>query len=225
MKKILLGGSIVLIIFLTPGIGIGFGQYFWRDDRIFQQRLEEIDKRIKETEEKMWFLDAQQILNRIEWVNWGIDILQRNQQDLMKEMEKEREKMEEARESRSNWEIWEAYGKRFDKLERKKARLDTMLGKLNQLRNKLKERLRELKAEYEPKAFALGLGVGSLKLENTSTQIWELKLRTPKIDFFYGSDGEKDETHKSISYFGAEMPIGGWISGDKKWSDTHTCWS
>jgi hypothetical protein len=203
MKK-LVGIGVILVMLVTMG-NIASG---WVGERM----LEQINRRIDEIEVKLLELDQDQLLNRLDWVDWGIANLLNDVKAMEKEIQEKRKRWEEMR-SRSDlsseaaWREWERAGRELDELDRKRTKLYSTLERLKRLRAQLQQRLKEIKAEYEPKPFALGLGVGSLKLENTSTQIWELKLRTPKIDFFYGSDGYNEEA-KSFSYFGAEMPIG-----------------
>ena len=104
------------------------------------------------------------------------------------------------------WQEWEKAGYELDELDRKKWRLNSTSGRLKALRDKLEKRLREIKGVYEPKPFALGLGLSYLNSKNRFVQTYELKLRTPWVDLFYGANGYKEKTEKGnqVSYFGAE---------------------
>lgn len=178
--------------------------------------LEEINRRIDETEAKLLQLDQEQLLNRLDWADWGIDLLQKDIKEMEKEIRERRKKWEEMRRSNLSseqaWREWERVGRELDLLDKKKERLYSTLERLKYLRDKIRERIKEIKGIYEPKPFALGLGIGSLTLKNKSTQVFELKLRTPFIDLFYGSDGNENTPSSpegtQLSYFGGEISLG-----------------
>jgi len=205
MKKILviLIGTVVLSLIFLP-----VSANCWIGDR----QLEQINRRIDETEAKLLQLDQDQLINRLDWTNWGIDLLNRDIKAMEKEIQAKRQKWEEMRDtemdSEQAWREWEKAGRELDELDRKRARLNATLGRLKRLRDRIQKRLREIKGIPEYKPFRLGLGIGSLNL-NGSTQIAELKLRTQKLDLFYGGDGYEDEANRvNLHYYGVEYPLG-----------------
>jgi len=206
MRKILVVLVVGLVLLLALSTVTG---YCWIGDR----QLELINRRIDETEARLMELDQDQLLNRLDWTDWGIDLLNRDINSMEKEIRAKREKWEKMRDanvdSEQAWREWEKAGRELDELDRKKARLDSTLERLRMLRDRIKKRIREIKEIYEPKPFSLGLGIGSLSYN--STQIAEVKLKTPWIDLFYGSDGYEEEKgeRERLSYLGGEIPLGG----------------
>ncbi len=208
----------MLILILTTvlvSLAIAGPTFAWIGDR----QLTEIEQRIKDTEKRLLQLDEDQLVNRLEWVNWGIDLLENDIREMEKEIQKKRERWEKLRNKKMSseeaWREWERVGRELDILDRKKSRLYSTLEKLRSLRVRIEQRVKEIKGVYEPKLFSLGLGIGSLKLENRSTQVFELKLRTSWIDLFYGSDGYEEKTGERIttSYLGAEVSLGNFQYG------------
>ena len=203
MRKVLVVlVGLVLLLAIMPATG-----YCWIGDR----QLEQINRRIDETEARLMDLDEDQLLNRLEWTNWGIDLLNRDIKAMEKEIQAKRQKWEEMRDtemdSEQAWREWEKAGRELDELDRKRARLNATLERLKRLRDRLQKRLREIKGIPEYKPFQLGLGIGSLNL-NGSTQIAEVKLRTQKLDLFYGGDGYEDEANRvNLHYYGVEYPL------------------
>lgn len=174
-------------------------------------QLREIDRRIEEIESRLLQLDKDQLLNRSDWVGWAIDILQNDIKKMEEEIREKRKEWEELRNSNLSseeaWREWERVGRELDELDRKKSRLDSTLARLKGLRDRIEQRIKETKRIYEPKPFALGLGLGSLSFENRSVQVFELKLRTPIVDLFYGSNGYEETEKVQISYVGVEKAI------------------
>ena len=204
MSKISVGLVVGLVLLLTLLAVTG---YCWIGDR----QLELINRRIDETEARLMELDQDQLLNRLDWTDWGIDLLNRDINSMEKEIRVKREKWEKMRDanvdSEQAWREWEKAGRELDELDRKKARLDSTLERLRMLRDRIKKRIREIKGIYEPKPFSLGLGIGSLSFQDRSMQIYELKLRTPWLDLFYGSNGYEETEKVQVSYFGGEVPF------------------
>jgi len=198
--------SILVLGLLLVGLIANSPALAWIGDT----ELQEIEERIEETERRLFELDKDQLLNRIDWTDWGIDLLQSDIKKMEREIRKKRKKWEELRNrkmsSEEAWQEWEKAGYELDDLDRKKWRLNSTLGRLKTLRDKLEKRLREIKGVYEPKPFALGLALGSLSFKNRSVQIFELKLRTPWVDVFYGANGYEEEAAERIrvSHLGGE---------------------
>ena len=199
--------SILVLGLLLAGLIISGPVSAWIGDT----ELREIEERIEETERRLFELDKDQLLSRIDWTDWGIDLLQSDIKKMEREICKKRKKWEELRNrkmsSEEAWQEWEKAGYELDELDRKKWRLNSTLGRLKALRNKLEKRLREIRGIYEPKPFALGLGLSYLNSKNRSVQTYELKLRTPWVDVFYGANGYEEKTEKAnrVSYLGTEF--------------------
>ncbi|RLC36540.1 MAG: hypothetical protein DRH33_06855 [Candidatus Nealsonbacteria bacterium] len=206
MKMLTIIVVAILLLTLMPAIG-----NCWVGDT----QLRQIETRIEETERKLLEMDKEQLLNRLDWADWGIELLQNDVREMEKEMQKKRERWEELRNTKIDsdeaWREWERSGRELDELDRKKARLDSTLERLKRLQNRIKQRIKEIERIYEPKPFSLGLGIGSLKLKNDSLQVFELKLRTLWLDLFYESDGYEKETEKvRVTSLGGEIPITVW---------------
>ncbi len=64
MRKVLVVlVGLVLLLAIMPATG-----YCWIGDR----QLEQINRRIDETEARLMDLDEDQLLNRLEWTNWAV---------------------------------------------------------------------------------------------------------------------------------------------------------
>lgn len=202
MKKVLLI-SIGIVLLLGLWSASGFS---WIGD----EWLMEIDQRIREIERRFLDLDESEILNRLEWADWGIDILEKDMEGMGKEIEKERKKWQELRReemtSEEAWREWKEAGRELDKLEGKKRRLNSVLHKIKMLRNRLKGRLvqvrrSERRFEFRPfRPFRLGVVAGMLD----STPVAEIQIGTPVVDVFYGS---RREEYPKIVYFGIKKGL------------------
>lgn len=200
MKRNLLGVCLVLLIGLLPVVGEA-----WIGD----SSLQEIEWRIEETERRMLDLDKELILNRIDWANWAIDLLNDDVREMEKEIEKARKRWEEAKKCENAWREWEKVGRELDGLERKKSRLDSVLERVKCLKQRLEERLRAL--ERPKPQFALGLGALMVKDESSFTV--ELGFTPiPKAGFFLGGGLLKREYYWGeieyklfLSHVGAEF--------------------
>ncbi len=178
------------------------------------ERLEEIDQRILDTERKLLNLDEDQILNRIEWANWGIDILTKDIKEMENEIRQERKRWEELRKadmsSEAAWKEWKKVGRELDESERKKTRLNSVLYRIKKLRNRLKWRLSQVR-RLEPKStvrlFRLGVVAGMFNAGMLdSISVAELQIETPVVDVFFGSRRE-EYRYPKILYFGIKKRL------------------
>lgn len=186
-RNLMLGLGVVCFILVMLGLAVE-SEAVESSALISDSSLREMEYRIEETERRLLEMDKEMILNRIDWANWGIDILTEDIRKMEREIEKAREKWEELRKTKMTseeaWAQWERAGRELDSLEKKKGRLDSVLERLKRLKQQLQARLRE----FGPKP-QLGLGVGTLNAGagGESSPVLEFGVApTPKVNFFLG---------------------------------------
>ncbi len=200
MKKILtalMGMLVILGMFSTM-------VFAWMEN----WQIEQIERRIGETEQKLLELDKRQLLDRINWTDWGIEILAVETEEMEKEIQEERKSWEELKkaytDSETAWKEWERVGYRLDELDRKSSRIKYILVRLKRLKDRLKRRLAEidrgLKIETTRRLFRLGVVAGVLDFGSVA----ELQIETSLLDVFYGSRRDK---YPRIVYFGIKKGL------------------
>lgn len=205
MKKICL---VLLGVILLVGL-LSVEGFCWIGD----ERLREIDERILETERRLLDLGEGQLLNRLEWADWGVDLLNQDAKSMEEEIARERERWRELRKESYNseraWSEWEEVGRKLDRLEQRKRRLHRVLSRLKKLRSRLGARLWKVRRISRPGPFRLGLGVGWLNRD--STTVVEIEMRIlDTITLFYGGNGytEEDRDRLRFDYLGGEILLG-----------------
>ena len=198
MKK-----AILAVMVAAVALGLGSMGSAWTG----QADIEGIEGRIVDSERRLLNLNEGEIRARLEWANWGMDILETDIENVEKIIQQKRKKWRnlsrKKKDTDESWWEWERAGIELDELERKRRRLESVLSRLRSLTERMKSRLREIRGEIEPRDFRLGLALGWLSGEQDSSQGVEVKVRTPWVDPFYGSIG----VNGNESYFGAEKPI------------------